>query len=85
MLINEFPDIVEFRNQAKTANVIPVCAEMLADTETPVSPVRKIYKNNPSAFLFESVEGGGKMGEIQFPGRFRQNAYTDISAICGNL
>ena len=54
MLINEFPDIEQFRRLAKQANVIPVCAEMLADSETPVSLLRKIYKNNAS-FLFESV------------------------------
>jgi len=66
MLINEFPDIDEFRNLAKQANVIPVCMEMLADTETPVSLLRKIYKNNPSAFLFESVEGGERWEDTVF-------------------
>jgi anthranilate synthase component I len=68
MLINEFPDIIQFRNLAKTANVIPVCAEMLADTETPVSLLRKIYQNNASAFLFESVEGGERWGRYSFLG-----------------
>jgi len=68
MLINEFPNIDEFRNLAEQANVIPVCMEMLADTETPVSLLRKIYKNNPSVFLFESVEGGERWGRYSFLG-----------------
>lgn len=58
MLINEFPDISQYRRLAKQSNVIPVCVEILADTNTPVSLLRKIYKNNGAAFLFESVEGG---------------------------
>ena len=68
MLINEFPNIDEFRNLAEQANVIPVCMEMLADTETPVSLLRKIYKNNTSVFLFESVEGGERWGRYSFLG-----------------
>ena len=68
MLINKFPDIAQFRNLAKQANVIPVCAEMLADTETPVSLLRKIYKDNTSTFLFESVEGGERWGRYSFLG-----------------
>ena len=68
MLINEFPDIDEFRNLAEQANVIPVCMEMLADTETPVSLLRKFYKNNTSVFLFESVEGGERWGRYSFLG-----------------
>ena len=68
MLINEFPNIDEFRNLAEQANVIPVCMEMLADTETPVSLLRKFYKNNTSVFLFESVEGGERWGRYSFLG-----------------
>jgi len=68
MLINEFPDIDNFRILAKDANVIPVCSEMLADTETPVSLLKKIYKNNTSTFLFESVEGGERWGRYSFLG-----------------
>ena len=45
MLINEFPDIDKFRQLAKDNNVIPVCAEILADTQTPVSLLNKFYKN----------------------------------------
>ncbi len=68
MLINEFPDIDQFRHLAKQSNVIPVCVEILADTKTPVSLLKRIYKNNGSAFLFESVEGGERWGRYSFLG-----------------
>ncbi len=48
--------------------MIPVCAEILADTETPVSLLRKFYQNNGSVFLFESVEGGERWGRYSFLG-----------------
>ena len=86
MLINEFPDIVQFRNLAKQANVIPVCAEMLADTETPVSLLKKIYKNNAS-FLFESVEGGERWGRYSFLGvsaRTNIRIFRQFVEICEN-
>ena len=86
MLINEFPDIIKFRNLAKQANVIPVCAEMLADTETPVSLLKKIYKNNAS-FLFESVEGGERWGRYSFLGvsaRINIRIFKQFVEICEN-
>jgi anthranilate synthase component 1 len=87
MLINTFPDIVEFGDMAKTANVIPVYAETLADTETPVSLLRKIYKNNPSTFLFESVEGGERWGRYSFLGvsaKTHIRIFPEFVEICEN-
>lgn len=66
MLLNQFPDKNEFCRLAKQKNVIPVCTEILADTETPVSILKKIYKNKGPAFLFESVEGGERWGRYSF-------------------
>ncbi|HSQ86635.1 MAG TPA: anthranilate synthase component I [Desulfobacterales bacterium] len=86
MLINEFPDIEQFRTLAKQANVIPVCVEMLADTETPVSLLKKIYKNNAS-FLFESVEGGERWGRYSFLGvsaRTNIKIFKQFVEICEN-
>jgi anthranilate synthase component 1 len=68
MLINKFPDKDQFRRLAKQNNVIPVCVEMLADTETPVSLLGKIYHNKGPVFLFESVEGGERWGRYSFLG-----------------
>lgn len=87
MLINEFPDIEQFRLLAKEANVIPVCVEMLADTETPVSLLRKIYKNNKSAFLLESVEGGERWGRYSFLGvaaRTHIRIFSQFVEVCEN-
>jgi len=68
MLINEFPDKDQFRHLAKEHNVIPVCVEILADTKTPVSLLKKIYRDKKSVFLFESVEGGERWGRYSFIG-----------------
>lgn len=68
MLINEFPDKDQFRRLAKENNVIPVCVEILADTKTPVSLLKKLYKVGRSVFLFESVEGGERWGRYSFIG-----------------
>ncbi len=68
MLINEFPNQEQFCRLAQQNNVVPVCVEMLADTETPVSLLGKIYQNKGPAFLFESVEGGERWGRYSFLG-----------------
>ncbi len=68
MLIQQFPDKDQFRQLARQYNVIPVCVEMLADTETPVSLLRKICQNKGPVFLFESVEGGERWGRYSFLG-----------------
>jgi len=68
MLIRQFPDNDQFLKLAKQHNVIPVCVEMLADTETPVSLLRKICQNKGPVFLFESVEGGERWGRYSFLG-----------------
>lgn len=68
MNIRTFPDKAEFSLMAQTANVIPVCAEILADTETPVSLLRKFYQPGKAMFLFESVDGGERWGRYSFLG-----------------
>lgn len=62
MNIRFFPDESQFLRLAGSANVIPVCLEVLADTETPVSLGRRFYRNRGPFFLFESVEGGERWG-----------------------
>lgn len=58
----------EFTQTAQTYNVIPVFAEILADTETPVSVLKRFYDRNDACFLFESVEGGEKWARYSFLG-----------------
>ncbi len=68
MRIRQFPIKERFLDLARDHNVIPVCAEILADTETPVSLLRKIYPGKGPAFLLESVEGGERWGRYSFLG-----------------
>jgi anthranilate synthase component 1 len=68
MFIRKFPDREQFVELAKGHNVIPVCVEILADMETPVSLLTKLYRNRGPIFLLESVEGGEKWGRFSFLG-----------------
>lgn len=67
MLLNRFPDRETFCRLSNQYNVIPVCTEILADTETPVSLLNKFHGKDP-VFLFESVEGGERWGRYSFLG-----------------
>ena len=68
MLIRKFPDRQRFIEVSKAHNVVPVCVEILADMETPVSLLSKLYRNQGPIFLLESVEGGEKWGRYSFLG-----------------
>ncbi len=48
-------------------NVIPICREIVADLETPVSAYLKINRGNYS-FLLESVEGAERLARYSFIG-----------------
>ena len=56
-----------FKRLASEGNLIPLYREILADFETPVSAFTKI-DHGPSAYLFESVEGGEKWARYSFLG-----------------
>ncbi|ABB32720.1 anthranilate synthase component I [Geobacter metallireducens RCH3] len=62
-----FPDFETFRSLASQGNLIPVCREIMADMDTPVSAFRKIDDGSYS-FLLESIEGGEKWGRYSFLG-----------------
>ena len=87
MLIKRFPNKDKFIQLAEHNNVIPVCVEILADTETPVSLFKKIYKDKGPIFLFESVEGGERWGRYSFLGasaRFHIRVFKKEVEIQGN-
>jgi anthranilate synthase component I len=56
-----------FKRLSSDGNLIPLYREILADFETPVSAFTKI-DHGPSAYLFESVEGGEKWARYSFLG-----------------
>ena len=80
MILNRFPAREAFMELARTNNVIPVCAEILADTETPVSVLQRFYQKESPLFLLESVEGGERWARYSFMGisvRKRIRVMTD--------
>ncbi|QAB18019.1 anthranilate synthase component I [Leucobacter muris] len=48
--------------------VIPVCREVFADADTPVSIYRKVAASRPGTFLLESAEQGGVWTRFSFVG-----------------
>jgi len=58
----------QFQQHAKTNNVIPLVKTALADMLTPVSVYTRLRDESASSFLFESVEGGEKIGRYSFIG-----------------
>ena len=68
MQVNQFPDRTTFLKLSEDYNVIPVVHEILADNETPVSLMKKVYQNKGPLFLLESVEGGERWGRYSFLG-----------------
>ncbi len=62
-----YPEKEEFIRLTKRGNVIPVYAEISADLNTPLSAFLKI-DDKKNSFLFESMEGGEKIGRYSFLG-----------------
>src|SRR6266508_422067 len=61
------PSLDEFIELAKQGNVIPVFAEFIADSETPVSAFKNLDRGGYS-FLFESTEKNDVSGRFSFVG-----------------
>ena len=61
------PTQAQYRDQARTANLIPVMREILADLDTPVSAFLKLDRGD-AAFLLESLEGGETWGRYSILG-----------------
>ena len=49
-------------------SIIPMYAELPADLLSPVAAYLKLSKNKKHSFLFESVEGGARIGRYSFIG-----------------
>jgi len=57
-----------FEAARATQTVIPVCREIFADADTPVSIYRKVAASRPGTFLLESAEQGGVWTRFSFVG-----------------
>jgi anthranilate synthase component 1 len=75
MKLRLYPDRAQFLEYSKRGNLIPVCLEILADSETPISALAKIRQSNGKStlFLLESVEGGERWGRYSFLGASAQS------------
>lgn len=62
------PDTKTLKTLAEGRGLVPISREILGDTETPVSAYLKLRPGSPYSFLFESVEGGEKIGRYSFLG-----------------
>jgi anthranilate synthase component 1 len=62
-----YPAPGDLRALARQGNVVPVCREILADLETPVSAFLKVHRGR-YGFLLESVQGGEKWARYSFLG-----------------
>lgn len=71
-------NLAEFREYARSHNVIPVYRRVLADAETPLGLYKKLAKNNPGTFLLESAEHGGAWSRYSFIGVRSQTTLTEL-------
>ena len=62
------PGLNDFRELAGKAGLVPVCREIIADLDTPLTIFAKVAAGDAHAFLFESLEGGEKWGRYSFIG-----------------
>src|SRR6187401_2098047 len=59
----------EFVELSRRGTFVPVCREIMADLQTPVSAFLRIAEHSDYAFLLESVEGGEHVGRYSFLGK----------------
>jgi len=62
------PELSDFRRLAATAGLVPVCREIVADLDTPLTAFAKVALGRRHAFLLESLQGGEKWGRYSFIG-----------------
>lgn len=67
MAAKYYPDRKMFRESARKGCLIPICRELAADLDTPVSVFLKLAQAPPT-FLLESVERGENLGRYSFMG-----------------
>ncbi len=58
----------QVRELAERGDLIPLCREILADLQTPVSAYLQLANDSERSFLFESVEGGEYVARYSFLG-----------------
>jgi anthranilate synthase component I len=62
------PSFEEFARRRAAAKPVLVWTDLIADLDTPVSAMLKLADGEPMTFLFESVEGGERIGRYSIIG-----------------
>ncbi len=62
------PSLTEFKDLASQAGLVPVCREIVADLDTPLTAFAKVADGRQHSFLLESLQGGEKWGRYSFIG-----------------
>lgn len=78
--MKHLPEFETFRKLAKDVDMVPVYRQLTSDTLTPVQAYSKL--KGDSAFLFESVVGGEKVGRFSFLG---DNPFMKIEAFANSV
>lgn len=63
-----WPELPEFRFQARDRRVIPVVRRLLGDDLTPIDIYRRLGADRPGTFILESAEFGGQWSRWSFVG-----------------
>ncbi|NOX59772.1 MAG: anthranilate synthase component I, partial [Planctomycetes bacterium] len=65
-MVDFLPSLPDFEALAGSADIVPVYCRVLSDQLTPVSAFARLARDEPHAFLFESVVGGEKIARYSF-------------------
>lgn len=71
----------EFREFAKTHNVVPVAESFLADSETALTLYAKLAAHRENTFLLESAEHGGAWSRYSFIGVNSEATLTEKNGL----
>ncbi len=63
-----YPDREEFKRLSASSDYVPVCREIVADLDTPLTLYHKLAVEEEFSFLLESLEGGERWGRYSFIG-----------------
>jgi len=74
-----YPSLNQFKEKAKSGNLIPVYRTICADMDTPVSAFKKIDKSQ-SSFLLESVVGGERIARYSFLGTNPRSVISPVDS-----
>ena len=67
-LFDQVMTLEDFREHAKSNNIIPLHVKVFANSETPLTIYKKLAMNKDGTFLLESAENDGKWSRYSFIG-----------------